>query len=728
MWTELAAAVLLLLLFLYVPGYLLLRGLGRTRWEAIALAPPFAIVGYSILAVVYAQAGVDSTWVTLSAPLVIVGLAIFVVGWVRSSSGRAVRLRADGDVRSFAAYLVAGIAGALFLYVIPLGAPDAFVCGNDYAHHLNVVRSFVDSGNWSTLDVTAFPGQAGAYYPSANSAIPALAVSCIGVSVPIALNATNIVMVGFMFPLGMWAFMIRLYDKRDPRLYVGALCCMIVLAFPWEFFRRSVLLYANELGLALMPAFMALLMDCFIKDGPAIAGNDLIGARSTGGLARRVVAAAVALAAIALAHPSAFFSAAVFAGAYICYAISQSRHLRRARRSAIAVCGWVAVCLAIWALLMLAPFLQDVVDYPYEPGCDGLMGILRIFSLWSPFVGAQYVLGLVAIIGIVAAVRDKRHRWILIPYIIAAVLAYCCMVLPPSSLKGFLSGFWYNHAPRLIATMAVFAVPVIVQGIGALMRAAAEALGSRNASAQVQGDGGSSFERQADLGQRGSRDVSGKWAQAIVVCVIGAAVAFVPLPFIDAATLWDYASMMKDSNDPNFKTSFLTGDERAFLERAAQITNGGGMVVNAPHDGSGFAYGLYGQDTMVRSFYPVTDPDEVMLAHSIDKIAVDAQVAEAAERLGAEYVIRLDDWFGANGGEPAPDLSAHPEAGAGAPSAPPKAQDGLDQNGSEPAGGTMYGIRFDAADWQGIFSIADDTPGFEVVLSEGDMRLYRIVR
>ena len=29
--------------------------------------------------------------------------------------------------------------------------------------------------------------------------------------------------------------------------------------------------------------------------------------------------------------------------------------------------------------------------------------------------------------------------------------------------------------------------------------------------------------------------------------------------------------------------------------------------------------------------------------------------------------------------------------------------------------------------WTGITSIADDTPGFEVVLKDGDMRLYRIL-
>lgn len=36
----------------------------------------------------------------------------------------------------------------------------------------------------------------------------------------------------------------------------------------------------------------------------------------------------------------------------------------------------------------------------------------------------------------------------------------------------------------------------------------------------------------------------------------------------------------------------------------------------------------------------------------------------------------------------------------------------------------IYG--FDESQWESINSIDDDTPGFEVVLSEDDMRLYRI--
>ena len=34
---------------------------------------------------------------------------------------------------------------------------------------------------------------------------------------------------------------------------------------------------------------------------------------------------------------------------------------------------------------------------------------------------------------------------------------------------------------------------------------------------------------------------------------------------------------------------------------------------------------------------------------------------------------------------------------------------------------------YDDALWTGLMAITDDTPGFEVILSEEDMRLYRIL-
>lgn len=84
-------------------------------------------------------------------------------------------------------------------------------------------------------------------------------------------------------------------------------------------------------------------------------------------------------------------------------------------------------------------------------------------------------------------------------------------------------------------------------------------------------------------------------------------------------------------------------------------------------------------------FSPATNE---IIRTRLANVAADAEVQDAVRQVGAKYLILLDD--------PA---------------------------GSDP---TMTDQRYEAAQWAGIESVTADTPGFTLLLSEGDMRLYRI--
>lgn len=51
----------------------------------------------------------------------------------------------------------------------------------------------------------------------------------------------------------------------------------------------------------------------------------------------------------------------------------------------------------------------------------------------------------------------------------------------------------------------------------------------------------------------------------------------------------------------------------------------------------------------------------------------------------------------------------------------------LDSGADHASGLRTKGYRYKPEDWAGIESVTDETPGFEVVLADGDMRLYKIV-
>ncbi len=133
--------------------------------------------------------------------------------------------------------------------------------------------------------------------------------------------------------------------------------------------------------------------------------------------------------------------------------------------------------------------------------------------------------------------------------------------------------------------------------------------------------------------------------------------------------------------------------EKAFVQQVKQTVPADALIINVPDDGSAFAFAADDLRTYFRYTreYDVSSetPESCIIRNSLRTIADNGYVQEAVESIGAEYVLQLDQ------GEPdveSPHLFTY-------------------ENGKK---------------WRGIDGIRDDTPGFEVVLAEGDMRLYKI--
>ena len=118
------------------------------------------------------------------------------------------------------------------------------------------------------------------------------------------------------------------------------------------------------------------------------------------------------------------------------------------------------------------------------------------------------------------------------------------------------------------------------------------------------------------------------------------------------------------------------------------------MVVNIPFDGSFLSYGVNGfkvaYSELESSSYYENDVDSEgkIIRSSLCDYVSNNEVRSAVEDQGVQYVLLLD-------------------------------QD--DQEGAR-----MFKCAKDLSKWRGIAGISDETKGFEVVLAEGDMRLYRL--
>lgn len=122
--------------------------------------------------------------------------------------------------------------------------------------------------------------------------------------------------------------------------------------------------------------------------------------------------------------------------------------------------------------------------------------------------------------------------------------------------------------------------------------------------------------------------------------------------------------------------------ERDFIERVKPYV-GDDLVVNIPSDGSVWLYGMEGINTQCRTFYGSPSDEYCLFKTSLNQVATNQDVERAVKESGAKWLLYLDE--------------------------------------------SVHAGSFDVDEWEGILSVTDDTLGFDAVLADGNMRLYRIV-
>lgn len=680
MWVSFAAAALFALVCLVLPGFLLLRVSG-VRWEfSLGVAPSVTTVIYGVLSLAYGAVGVPCGWATLLLPPCLVAVAVLAVfrarGIRRPSLGFVARLESPLRESGLLACLspvrmalvlavLAAVATSLAVYVLSIGDPNAFVQNYDNAWHISRVHEFAQTANYSFL--------AGGFYPSAWHVIGALTESTLGVSSALAEHAANLAFIIGAYPAASVLLLAVLFPDRPRRVVLGGALCLILAFFPWRIMLFGPL-YPNLAAFAMMPAeagLFLLLTSHETPRGQRVASATLF---VIGGVA------------MVLAQPNAIFSTGAFLIPYCLWRVRElasdrlSDHARRALLS-VGVAALVGVAfVAIWVALAKAPFMSSIVEYPREPLTDVAQAIR--WGLGFSFVirRQEFAITALAAIGVLALLVVPKRRWLV--FSLALLMGiYVVSVSMEGEIQHLVAGFWYSDYYRLAATVCVFCVPVIASGadavVGAVMwvaRLAADRAGASSAVALV---GGSCV------------------SAAIIVAVL--VLTYVPLEFVE----WYYRSYAFDAvayemRDvyQNRENHYLDDEELAFVERARELVPEGELVLNVPFDGSAFSYAACGLDVVFDSFSLDRDPETTLLRTSVDEVANDGAVRAAAEELGVSYVLQLDQ-------------AASPKRFA--------------------EGSTVYLLGYDGRHWEGISAIDEDTPGFECVLAEGDMRLYRIV-
>lgn len=654
MWLTFFAACALILFFAFSTS-LLLRGAGFSWTASIANAPVVSLFAFCLLAIVYQKIGIFCSWKTIFLPVAIISLLVFAASRFAHFHPKAKCNKAE--IGLIALYAFVGLMVGLYVFVKPLDGPECFTQTYDDITHLALVRSFAETGNWSVLTATTSPEfsdyAAGGYYPAAFHLIAAMTVNAIGVSVPLATNATCYIISSLMFPLACLALLHALFPNNKMTIIVGSIACICSVSFPWYFLIYGKL-SANLLGFALFPAIAACFISAFSKEQKGI--NIQYFALFVIGLFSCV-----------FTQPNVVFTLMVFLLFFWLHKITHlpSEQYSKTRKS-IFTCGLLAIFSAVWWAFLSLPFMQGTVSFVWPSVSSTSQALADVAFSGTPYIPNAIALSALASIGVFYAFKRRENLWLIGPCVLMAITYIVC-ASSDSCLKNILGGFWYTDQNRLTAMLTIFEIPLICLGASFLLNKIKKV-------ALISADGTCA---------RLSVGFSSLILLAVIFCP---SFAFRGIGNVDTP----FGSFRQNVNaiySASSDSALLNKSEEAFVAKAAQIT-GYAKVINSPYDGSVYAYQAYGMHTYYRSAQPPQETDRSLIRLHLNEYESNENVKAAVDSLGAEYLILLEP---------------QEETGALFPT-------------------------YKESDWKGVDSVNDDTPGFEIVLAEGNMRLYKIVK
>lgn len=672
MWFDFMIAALSAIVFLFLPGGLFVYSARRSLIEAFGFAPILGLVFYSLAAVFYFFAGITASWSSLFLPYFVVSLIasgfLFCKKWHKKPKNVT-----KDELLYILFYVTAGIVVAGFFFVKNLDGAGSFFQAYDNGSHLSTVRTFVDTGiysslnTWSVVDsVSPFDESGLSFYPSALYCLVAMVITATGANITVAMNAVLFVCISLVFPLSI-LFAARIVFCADKKsLFVGALLALCAAPFPWGFLTFGPL-YPNLLSMAVFPAAAA----CSIR----LVSFDT--AKRTRVLA--FFAALIAAVALLFAQPNSIFAELVILAPFFvseCILKAWGRDGRLTPFVVASIAGSVAFAVIAWGVLYNLPFsmIRNVVDFNW-PSTTGKWQAIVDCLLYSFNTGAaQPLVALFVAVGSMKALSSRKTVWLFAAYVFACLI-YISSVSSEGYLKHFLSGFWYTDPYRLAATAAVVSLPLIVLGAKWIFDWCKSLVVGNKENVKL---------------HLNIKVCAGALALMFVVLIYGPSFSISGCGSVNTG-FGNIADKIERQNNSSLD-NVLSSDEKRFTEKALQIVPESAVIINEPNDGSGFLYALYDAKNVLYRCFALPSGGEKLESmeirqHLVD-IATNQEVKAAVDDFGAEYVLLLD-----RGGNPEARVhfwSYYPEQ------------------------------------WEGITRITDETPGFEVVLAEGDMRLYRI--
>ncbi|MCX6500287.1 MAG: hypothetical protein NTU93_16060 [Arthrobacter sp.] len=498
------------------------------------------------------------------------------------------------------------VLGAELVYVF--GSPEWISQTTDDVFHLNSVRYMIDSGDGSIFSASlGLNGGPPSAYPAAWHSFAALIALTSDASVPEAATALNLVIGAVVWPVSAIFFVRQLFGNNWRYVAATGLLSTCLGTFPFRLLDWGVL-YPNFLSTALVLSAAGLVV---VQLRRAVSGDGFHPVMT-------VCILVIGAPGMFFSHPSGVLIVlGLVAPLVVDWWIRQRRsrpsksNAQKLRWPEVTAPVTLASILLAWILLRPQPVSEIFFNPPYEntPKAIGE-------ALWLTHSGnlPSFAVGPLVAVGVVVAFRRRKQTWFIFSFLIFGLLFVAVAGFPPSELRTFLTGVWYDDYNRVAAALVVVALPMAVLGLVSLPPMIRRGLRRAWPSTSL---------------KRSSKFGFGLLALTALVCsfVVSTSPAMI-------------------SAKKNFAISatspMLSSDEMTLYQELGEYVGSEEAVVGDPWNGSGFAYLYSGVRLTFNQIFTAMTPEKDLVARNLRFAARRPDVCAAVRSLNIHYVLQSD--------------------------------------------------------------------------------------
>lgn len=606
-WFAAIPEIAFMVAILGLPGLLVARCLRFGWWDAVALSAPLSLGVLALANLASMATGIS--WglpVVVGATLVVAIAALVCVRIPAFSSEPSLGFaggglsEVDGIAWSRRAQIIAMVAtfAAVIIGAIVIargtGTPHTLNQTHDGAFHINSIAAIAHDHRAapSVLNNLGYKFGVGGFYPPTFAAIGALIVMYTGVSPVLAANVASVA-IAMMWPLAVSIAIRRLARPAAFGYVVGMVGAVTVSLFPAVLFAWGTV-WPNALSVLALPAALVLIVRLFGLDRARDGAVDPHGPLGPWWIC--FIAGVIMLPGMMFAQPQAIF--ALF---FLSLPILARMMWRRLigpepdQRRRLLVAGFIAaVIVGLLAVVDWIAFGQPAFSAVGNFENDRVSwwwALLQVFTLSARQGYPNIAFAVLTLIGIYVGLRTSRGRYLVAAYGVLALLCFLASAVQ-THLTNYLTGYWYNAAPRIFAILPVVGLPLAAMAAD-VVRARVQRLIKQRS--------------RVDSFTWGSRRLSVSTASGLVVC-LGILVLQAGLGTARVS------QVVSENNTCRGSACVVPPGAQALLEKVARTMKPGQTIAGNPYTGEILAAQFTGHDVVYPTWARSLDPTAAYLA------------------------------------------------------------------------------------------------------------------